>query len=1303
MTATQLTLDGVIRPHRNHGLFSDHFLDVRLRSAQEWTDVVAEAATAFATLRVLWAQKADLLPQYSEAQLEDEFIRPVLRDVLGHVTTVQPRLQTPFGNKSPDYILSASQADADALAGITLTEAVLRARGRAVADAKKWGVKLDVAGASRGDANLTSNPSGQIAFYIRHTGLRWGILTDGRYWRLYHTATAHHLDRFYEVDLPALIERDDIDAFTYFYAFFRADAFAATGLTADAVLTQSADYATGVGDSLKTQVFGAVRHLAQGFLDAAPARLDRTPETLDLIYANALIVLYRLLFVAFAEARELLPLRTNKGYKRNYSLYQRMRDAAERRDSAEPLLRTTTTVWSDLRTLFVMIDKGNPPLSIGTFNGGLFDEQKHPFLVAHDIGDVHMDAAIDLLGRVAGEYVDYRDLATRHLGSIYEGLLEFHLAPLDEPEGGDGDDVFTVALLNDTGERKSSGSFYTPDYIVEHIVAETLGPVVAAVCADAPDDPARADRILALNVLDTAMGSAHFLVEATDFLARRLATLDVPTPMGEVATVAYWRRRVAHACIYGVDINPLAVELGKLSLWITTAAVGRPLSFLDHHLRCGNSLLGGRLADVQRQRALLATPTSKRRRAPVDAAQTHFLDSDAFQTVLGDAVRSMAAIEGSVGHTVEEVKEQERAYDALRVSVEQRFKRALDMSVAMHYGVHVDRSLIGALFQHLTGGVSMMVPTMESLAAQAATAAAAQKFFHWEIEFPDVFFDTTGKALGRAAGFDAVVGNPPYDVLSATERGETEDAVKQFLSYARQDRVLSPVLGGKVDLFRLFLAQSLELGRPGAHAGFIVPMSLMGDQRAATLRRMLLTTHAMRAIHAFPQKDDYRHRVFPDAKLPSCVVSLCCHQSSEDEFDVIMHPGRTFTDIAGQFTTTAQAIRDGDAAQWRIPVFTSNTAASLNARLPKAPGYCTIKDLVTPSTGEIDEGYLAHLLREQPAEGTALVLRGSNVQRYRFVPEARQGIAKYLDVTAYRATVGGARVADTLRPRFGYQRNSALDSSRRLLVAMLPTPCYCFDSIGYIPTEGVKYPFAVLALLNSDLLEWVFRQTSTNNHVSTAQLLRLPAVSMLAGMGRGTAAREQKAILAAVQTVVATGVRSAAEAVTALVCDALARTPAGVDAALVALNALAEGMLGVVAQYRDSLEELSLDLEGMLPPGAIGSLSRLWTPISARANTAAVGARRIEAARILGALAARALDFEDISAIDEEQWKWLIRHRLGELEHLSATVKVFRRHHPGLVALAHRREMLDTLINVIVFDCFNLSEEERALVGRELR
>lgn len=265
------------------------------------------------------------------------------------------------------------------------------------------------------------------------------------------------------------------------------------------------------------------------------------------------------------------------------------------------LLPTSGKLWNDLKELFRIIDQGSPPLSVATFNGGLFDPARHPFLEEHAVGDAHLQEAIDRLSRVNGEFVDYRALAERHLGTSYEGLPEFHLVALDEPEEG-----WTVALLNDSGERKATGNHYTPDFVVKYIVEATVGPVLRAAVEDARGDEEKVEAILGLNVLDPSMGSGHFLVEVTEYIARFLVELDVsPEEVAEDAEddaeLAYWKRRVVQSCVYGLDMNPLAVDLAKLSLWLSTVACDRPLSFLDHHLRTGNSLVGARLTDLHRQ------------------------------------------------------------------------------------------------------------------------------------------------------------------------------------------------------------------------------------------------------------------------------------------------------------------------------------------------------------------------------------------------------------------------------------------------------------------------------------------------------------------------------------------------------------------------------------------------------------------------------------------------------------------------------------------------------------------------------
>ena len=209
-----------------------------------------------------------------------------------------------------------------------------------------------------------------------HSGLPWGILTNGRHWRLYHKQTAHKLEVFYEIDLPAMLQENDVESFLYFYAFFRRRAFEPGTLALERILSASTEYAQGISESLRQQVYDALRYVAQGFLDYAENNLPATPDTYKLIYDNSLILLYRLLFILYAEARDLLPLQENRAYYRKYSLHAIKNDVVA--DLREGLVLTNSSQYSTrLKDLFKAINLGNPPLSVTTFNGGLFDPGQH--------------------------------------------------------------------------------------------------------------------------------------------------------------------------------------------------------------------------------------------------------------------------------------------------------------------------------------------------------------------------------------------------------------------------------------------------------------------------------------------------------------------------------------------------------------------------------------------------------------------------------------------------------------------------------------------------------------------------------------------------------------------------------------------------------------------------------------------------------------------------------------------------------------------------------------------------------------
>jgi len=427
MTATQLPL-ALAQRHNNQQLFSDYYLNMTLPLRPEWKLRGDDAQNA---LQRISAILASFQPSQNEAQTEKDLVRPVL-EALGHTFEVQAALRTPDGTKKPDYVFYSSQEALNANKNKTLDDAALQGRAFAVGDAKYWERPLDITlKQASGDQLTNKNPAYQIAFYMQHSGVEWGVLTNGRLWRLYHKDTAHKQDRFYEVDLPALVETNDVEAFLYFYGFFHRSAFAPGPLSLDAVLRESAAYARGVGESLKRQVYDALKHVAQGFLDYPSNGLATDQATLKQIYDNSLIVLYRLLFILYAEARELLPVRESAEYRDDYSLGALVREIARRKSTGSTLLSTTTRYWPRLKDLFHIIDVGSPPLKVATFNGGLFDPAKYQFLDRYTVGDARLIEALDKLARVDGQFVDYRDLAERHLGTIYEGLLEYHLQPVE--------------------------------------------------------------------------------------------------------------------------------------------------------------------------------------------------------------------------------------------------------------------------------------------------------------------------------------------------------------------------------------------------------------------------------------------------------------------------------------------------------------------------------------------------------------------------------------------------------------------------------------------------------------------------------------------------------------------------------------------------------------------------------------------------------------------------------------------------------------------------------------------------------
>ncbi len=882
--SVQLQLLGAL--HNNQRLFSDHYLQYIL--PEQWGSLKDEAAQVMAQLQQRYRR---FTPNASnEAQTEEDWIKPVLH-ALGHNFEVQAPLKVPDGIQRPDYIFYRDNAALVASKNRVVDAEHLQHSAVAVGDAKSWDRPLDKAlkdNSRGGDAFNNKNPSFQIFFYMLYSGLPWGILTNGRKWRLYHIQTAHKLEVFYEVDLPALLESNNVEAFLYFYAFFRRNAFDAGPLSLDRILTTSTEYAQGLSDSLREQVYDALRYVAQGFLDYTDNALPRTAETYKLIYDNSLILLYRLLFILYAEARGLLPLQGNASYGRIYSLDAIKRDVVTKLQEGL-ILPNTSLIWSRLEELFKIINLGSPPLTVTTFNGGLFDPQRHPFLEQYTVGDRSLCRAIDKLARVNGHFIDFRDLAERHLGTIYEGLLEeyaLHIAtePMVElrssskivpAQGVLKKNVVTefrpgeVYFVTDRGERKKTGSYYTPDYIVKYMVDRALRPVLDAAISNATTDAERIQAVLAINVLDPSMGSGHFLVEVTEYIARYLVELGLrpdeaeetkgteatKTTTGGEADVTYWKRRVAAQCVYGVDLNPLAVELAKLSLWLVTVASDRPLSFLDHHLRTGNALIGSRIEDVAAGQHPQAKRSQQRTKQAEDAEKSAgqllspLLD-DEFRQNAGNALDSIATIEQNPGITIKDVKAQEAAYAELQQRFSEKYLPLANLGAALYYDIAVGSDVWRSLADYALGksSESALATQYQTLLDVATHLAAQKRFLHWELAFPNIFFDKQGQPLAENAGFDVVIGNPPY------VRQEQLGPDKPFFEEHYE------VYRGTADLFVYFFAQGLRLLRKDGRLAYISSNSWLRANYATPLRSYLRTQTTVETII-----DMGNTRVFADA------------------------------------------------------------------------------------------------------------------------------------------------------------------------------------------------------------------------------------------------------------------------------------------------------------------------------------------------------------------------------------------------------------------------------------------------------
>jgi hypothetical protein len=1015
--------DGYTPAHMQGQLFTQDFLTRGVRETPPYENFSDAALAAFtAALRSIYAG-LDVDSTINEAQTEDLVIKRVLFELgWGETSLPQVNLSGRRREDVPDMLLFP---DADAKArALPLKDDQRYRHGIVILEAKRWLRALD-----RGelaDRHDPDAPSSQMLRYLSRAdvvsdrAVKWGILTNGAVWRLYWQDARSRAEEFFEVDIAAALGlrgmQDDLEtmpadhALRMFFLFFHRAAFLPqiwdTPLNRSFhayALREARLFEEKVSQDLGERVFGEIfprlaDALARGDLAArtqeegsgSNRRNVFTPEYLEEVREAALVLLYRLLFLFYAEDRNLLPARDPR-----YAPYsvRRIRERVRDEVEAQKVFSTRIdNIWRELKGVFLLIDEGDDAVGMPAYNGGLFDRARSQLLERTRVPDAVMAHIIDALSRRTEDllklWINYRDLSVAHLGGIYERLLDYKLVHESSPADSFSSTaaVDRVVAKPASFARKVSGSYYTHDDLVRLILRESVG-LLAQERMDAflkvvkklatQDALSHADEealnakdpaslILELRICDPAMGSGHFLVALVDDLADRVleAVTTAAHFVNELPGAALWvengrpwqspllariakirrdirgtaqqhgwavtdaqlddrhivRRMILKKTIFGVDKNPMAVELAKTALWLHTFTVGAPLSFLDHHLKTGDSLHGEHLRSVQaglQQLGALLLQSEFDRLAAAEkliAKVSDLTDAD-----ITEALESK--------HLAEEADEQiaplTRVLDfwrALRWIVpgwpvertdrlsrllrgdDSTQQRTLNGLVAL---LDPTLNLVGVLSRGRADSTLEFAAEANELIARCRALASREAFFHWWSTFPTVF-------TGSNPGFDAIIGNPPWDRIKlqevewfaerdltiasqvrAADRKKRIAALREAKSPLWNDyvdavdraesnaRVLGngkagsgdyPLLGGgDVNLYSLFVERSMRLVAPQGVVALLTPSGIAGDKGAADFFRLITSKGRLASLYDFENRKVF----FPDVDTRfkfSCIV-----------------------------------------------------------------------------------------------------------------------------------------------------------------------------------------------------------------------------------------------------------------------------------------------------------------------------------------------------------------------------------------------------------------------------------------------
>ena len=836
-----------------------------------------------------------------------------------------------------------------------------------------------VAGAAR------TSPHGLLQEFLNRSEEHvWGFLSNGLKLRILRESKSLTRRAHVEFDLAGMMDGQVYSDFALLWLLChqsRVEADQPVQCWLEKWAEEARQEGTRALDTLRDGVEKAIEVLGRGFLGhpangALVEKLRAGTLTTQDYYRQLLRAVYRLIFIFVAEDRDLLLVaprgsKERERYLRYYSM-DRIRSLAERRRGTPH-----GDLWQGLVLVFQKLgsDSGCPELGLPTLGSYLWSPETTPDLDCCSLANAAFLEAIRNLAFTveAGirRVIDYRNLGPEELGSVYESLLELH------PDLNVDAPAFTLRV-GAGHERKTSGSYYTHDSLVQCLLDSALEPVMdEAVRGKTGEEAAKA--LLALKVCDLAVGSGHFLIAAAHRLARRVAAArtgdEEPSP--EATRTAL--RDVIGRCLYGVDVNPMAAELCRVNLWLEALEPGKPLSFLDHHIRVGNSLLGATpdlvaagLPDdaftvIEGDDKKACAVLKNRNKAERAGVGPLFAQQDA--EIQARLQLAAAALEGLPDDRPEHIRAKELAFRCHEQTEEYRQKKQLADAwcaafvIKKHFREPSRESSASGITQGHLNDLAAGRPLPTDLAIEAERLSGQYQFFHWHLAFPEVF---------ARGGFDCVLGNPPWDmqevrdneffaasfpeilsVKSAKDKAAvlmsiSEAAPALWQAYQEYVRVTYgqrhlmasngrfPLSSsGRMNLYRLFLETGHTLVGLIGRVGMVVPSGFASDSFSQEHFSTLHGEGRLVSLYDF----ENRLGLFPGvhSRYRFCLLAIggkgAC---AETDFVFFAHSPSDLADADRHIRLSQQAVSVLNPLSRTAPLFRTRRDYVLTLRMQKA-------------------------------------------------------------------------------------------------------------------------------------------------------------------------------------------------------------------------------------------------------------------------------------------------------------------------------------------------------------------------------